>query len=469
MNKNNRTLEVLFPLSALRAGNKIIDPFNIESIFEYYLLENLGVGLIRDDLSQPDGYAPLLASSWEKLNDSTWMFIIRPDLKWSDGSKITGEQLVRHFISLKKNNSRHLLYLKMLENVKFDQSTNALFLRFSQKVDRELLHELSLADAVLTYPDATDWCITSGPYFIKQYLPSEKELFLENNVNSPIKRPNSPKHVHLFSLKKMSDLNEIFSKINVDLFYLPPSTFRSIYSAAIKNAPFLQRGQKTLIHFLSFNEKHPLFGDSLVRRELSFLIKEVFSKVNRTEFYEYYDQMIPKGYSGQLLDYNAQEVTHIVALSGKKIAIKFSPDIKEVPGIMDSFNIIEKKYKINFAVSFGDTEGSKIGEQEFARSYMFQGNQKDPLGSWSFLFSEKTGVLAPYKDGFLEFFLKIAGNDSSENRLKVLHDLHEWVLQTTQVIPFLVESPLVLTSKQVDISRWNQFDFRIRLYEVKWK
>jgi len=81
----------------LQRGNKdepeTLDPHRSDGIQEYWVQSDLFEGLTRID---PHGkIVPGVAESWEIAADGlSWTFHLRPDLKWSDGTKLTSEDFV---------------------------------------------------------------------------------------------------------------------------------------------------------------------------------------------------------------------------------------------------------------------------------------------------------------------------------------------------------------------------------------
>src|SRR5690349_8556483 len=85
-------LEVLFPLVYLTHSDRIIDPSDLKTDVEYYLLENLAVGLLRDSMDGSSGYGPALATAWRQASERRWEFDLRKDNRWSDGKPILGTE-----------------------------------------------------------------------------------------------------------------------------------------------------------------------------------------------------------------------------------------------------------------------------------------------------------------------------------------------------------------------------------------
>lgn len=164
--KESDQLNVLFPVSLLKRDASLIDVSNLDTIYSYYLAENLAAGLVRDDINDPSGFRPVLAERWRQVDPRSWEFLIRRDNAWSDGRPLTGQEIARHFSALIGRPTRHLVQLASLVRAAFDDQRDTLVLEFSNATTSTLLNELSLADAaILTEANRSEsWTVTSGPY-----------------------------------------------------------------------------------------------------------------------------------------------------------------------------------------------------------------------------------------------------------------------------------------------------------------
>lgn len=466
-NHSNKELRVVFPFSVLRKESTLLDPDNTQFVQQYYLLENLAAGLVRDDPQDPKTYRPVLALKWESLNDQTWVFQIRPDLKWSDGSLITGQQIVDHFKRLKKSKARHIIYLKNIKNLQYDDSQNKLFLTFSKHVGSSLLHELSLADAALLHPTNLNknWGVTSGTYSVIHYDPNKSILQLKLNKHSPLATPESPVEVFLFDVP-LEERKKLFREIDADLVRLPLLSHRRSVQTVTENAPKLVRGFPNELYYFAFNPKHSLSHNKEARMEFASLVQESWGSQRIHEHLQPETQFIPAGFDGRLPTY--VPVRHpIRILKDNPIKINFHPAFREMEGLLSNFKNSAAKHGVGFSFNFtAYTEGEETSTDDFVRFRTFKGNQRDPLGSWLFLFS---GALEPYKKDVEGYFKKIVASQSDEERGLLLQKLHLVVLEEVYGIPFWIEATGYAASDLIDLSKWNPFDMRMRLYDVRWK
>ncbi len=86
-----------------------LDPHSHNESFTNYFLANVYEGLVgRDRDFQISGQ---LAESWEQVNDTTWVFELRPDVTFHDGSAFSAEDVVFSFDRALKESSnfKHVL------------------------------------------------------------------------------------------------------------------------------------------------------------------------------------------------------------------------------------------------------------------------------------------------------------------------------------------------------------------------
>ncbi|OFZ11900.1 MAG: hypothetical protein A2Z20_03120 [Bdellovibrionales bacterium RBG_16_40_8] len=191
MNNNfarDHELQILFTrLYRLNSNSPLVDATNTETVAEYYLLENLTIGLIRDSNMDMRGYEPGIAERWWHSTPNSWSFKIRDNLRWSNGQAITLHEIKESLSRLKNSKSRHILYMKNLDEISADLHTNEIVLRFANPVNSGVLHELSLADSGLLHPLNLqyDWSVTSGPYTISSFNRELNEAHLELNKFCP--------------------------------------------------------------------------------------------------------------------------------------------------------------------------------------------------------------------------------------------------------------------------------------------
>lgn len=459
-------LRVVFPFSLLHAKERLIDPSNLENISEYYLLENLGLGLLRDDPELAAAYKPGYAKAWKQLDEKTWSFKLVENAKWSDGSHISSEDWIAHFHSLKSNPSRHLIHLHNLSHALFEKESNSLVLSFLKSTTDTLLHELSLADAVLLNPRNLkgDWTVTSGAYSVSKVEWANKIIALTLNSNCPIANSESPKFAELFSLHKFEEIGSLFKTTRADLFPMPTPSFDPIYRTVEKNAFANIKGASTLISFFQFNKSNSLTKSLKIRKEFRTIVQQAFrgKKFGNANFEE---QLIPDGYAGRLESLNLP-ATQITELRGRTLKISLFNGYKSLPEFTEILKAEALKYEVGLEFTYGNNNPED--SETFTSLYVFKGNQKEAIGSFSFLFSEN-GPLGLFRSSEEAELNRITSIVDSNERESAVRAFHKRAIENAYAVPVTIEPSQILVSQHVDLSRWNPFDMRLRIYDVRIK
>lgn len=448
---NRDHLIVLSELAFFRGHSKFIDPFNLAFATEYYLLENLSVGLVSESFERGDQWEPRLAKKWKQINSRTWKFYLYKNLCWSDGSPLTLEQVADHFEVLRKEKSRHLTLLKTVESISLDRKSNSLILRFINPVNEGLLHELSLADAAILHPKNLndDWSVASGPYYVSLRTLQEIQL----KANEFYRFPLDIQAISIRSQK--SPFN------NYDILFRPSAAFRSEFVELTAAAPNVYLGYPMLIYYFFFPELDERSNDFEIRKAFRWFIHASFANFKSPGVLVAERQLVPNGYSGRLsVNHVDSSEVHIRKLQGLPLLIKVVEKIQEV--FSDLMLAEAKKHGIE--LNFTCTENEP---RTFAAFRSFMGNQQDPLSSFRFLYGEGGPLHRFYPQ--VEFFFTAIASASEDRRKQLLLDLHEFTLKQAYVVPFFAEYVAILHSDRVDLSLINRHDMRLRFFEMKWK
>ena len=452
-----------FQLSRLLQDRRILDPENTETVSQYYLLENLTVGLVRDSNRAPSGYGPGLAQSWTRESPTRWVFSLRPGLKWSDGSTITPEEVSTHMESFRGGKHRHTTYLKKLSRATVDG--NRLILDFQTPADESLIHELTLADTGLLHPRnrESDWSIVSGPFSVESYEIG-KRLLLRRN---PYYRTevDYPKTVELVNVSADTDPDSI-DPTAYDVLAVPPPIFYEGNQRLIARAEKVLKGYPTGIYYLSFRGKSPLWKDVEARRELASLVEDALTSPPGNDAIRE-RQFVPEGFAGRLESPPVWRNLPMRRIAGKRLKVHVQPTLARTTPILEALRLRGAKNHIEFDVESSATHS--LSEAADVCLSCFAGNQRDAIGSWQFLFSSGTGPLAAFRNEAKPYFDRWVATKDPAQREEVLHRLHEQVLKNVYGIPLFIEPAVILTSSRVDLSNINRFDMRLRFYEIFWK
>ena len=457
-----RELSVGFPLVLLRQDRSLLDPGDLDSVYAYYLMENLALGLVRDDSRSPSGYAGGLAESWERLSSSRWAFYLRPDLKWSDGTSIRPADVAAALLDLSRRRRRHILYLQRLSSARAEG--RKIVLDFKGPVNEGLVHELSLADAALVHPRAAKdgWRVVSGAYYVGSYVPG-RELVLKRNPNFAL-GGNGPESVKLLPFT-METIPDFFSKKPVDLLKIPLPAFRAANQAVIAHAPQVVKGYPTWLYYLYFDPRRKPWNSAAERRSVAAGVDKAlagvsFGGLSRER------QFIPEGFSGRLPSPPPIPKIATAPSRGKTLRIAVIPSFAEATPVLDAVKtgLARQGISVEYVFSWRSPEA----ERADAGLTLFAGNQKDPLGSWEFMYSVG-GDLAPFRGEVAPILDRVVRAAGRSRRDQALRALHLATLSRAYAVPLFIEPDIIAASGRVDLADVNRFDMRLRFYEVRWK
>ena len=224
-------------------SDKMPDPADIQSAGQWYFLNHISSSLIQFDYDN-NSFTPLLAKNW-KIDGDQYIFELRPDAKFSDGSEITSIDLKYSFmrIILLKTSSHFAPweYIKGADSVKslsdefpgikiIDNKTVSFTL--TSKRSSFMLQMASPEGGIWHHEDIDPVTLKlrpsirrySGPYFISNELPSKK-IHLSINTFSPLfkENPDMPDSIDLLALSRKNAEDMMISK-ELDVFigdYIP--------------------------------------------------------------------------------------------------------------------------------------------------------------------------------------------------------------------------------------------------------
>ncbi len=462
-------LRVHFPLYLLKSGQELLNPSDTASIWEYYLLENLSCGLVRDAKSKAIGYEGCLSDRFFQANESNWTFHIR-SLKWSDGSDLSAMQINRWFGQIVREDHRHIRYLRDLKGYSFDEDTRLLSLDFNSKVDDGILHELSLADAALVPDDfkTVGWKKTVGPYFVANWDSEKSELHLKRNPYSPLGNEGSASDITLFYISDPDERENLFSKFTADL--VPVSVMADPKVASgYRQLPAKEFvGHPTHISFFYFNRKN---RDATIDKNRAIFAKLIrsFASENQELIGSYgwsvESQMIPDGFKGRL-EKEALSFSSSEGSLPSSLRIVLPTSYKAFSSYVSSLTEYFQKHGTELTVDFAPSLEPK--NNYFAGLLTFVGNQMDPSGSWSFLTSPGGGgVLHDWLDEVHDEYSAAFSESNRIQKERAFKVLHGAILARHLAVPVTIGSLRYFYSDRIDLSGWNKFDSRLRLYEIK--
>lgn len=469
--ESNANFNSFFWLKDFKDGPELLDPHNIEFVSEYYILENLSCGLVRDSKQAPSGYVGCIAERFFQSDRKTWIFKIRK-LKWSDGTDVTKYEIQSWITGLKNNQSRHIQFMNKATYISYDEESRELKIGFHMDATPALLHELSLADAGLfpTNYKSAGWQKTIGPYVVKKWSKVDHQLILSANLLSPLYNLEMPQEVELRRLNDPRLRSEVFKSIKTDFVPLGPLTPDDQVSLLTKNAPQIYVSHPTFLLFFILNKKNKLANDPIARMEFEKVIELAQSRFISTNSssstFKIETQMIPEGFDGRLHQIKRKKINQIKLLKNRTIRIRLANDVRAIDDLYRP--LVESFAALNIQLQSKSWDGQTFdNEDDFAGISAFHSNQREPSGSWSFLLYSHHGVIHPWLENLSVEFTSLKEDTLNRFGKNFYLRLHEQILALNFTVPYLIGSQRYLLSARVDPSEWNKFDSRVRFYELK--
>ncbi len=461
----SRTLPVAYPFAILDAS-RVVLPESIQSTWQYYLLENLASGLVRDQLNGPSPYAMILADRIESSDRKTWTVRLRDGAKWSDGTSLVARDAV---LSLQTAAQRRALHISLLRNAVFispsEFHAREFTIQFPEPVSRlALLHELSVADTTIVSPKnwEGDWSVTSGAYAVKTISVKDGHANLQANPYSSLITDRSPRSVDLvdFNDKNLGDPG--FAE-RVGLFSVSVNSFWKMYEPLWKSSLSRVYSAPSIIHFMVPASKK--FSDLEIRKR-KLILRIVNSSKRYQKFHDMLepeDQLISPGFAGRLEPFisavdEAGGDTKLFTDDSRpirRIVLSFTPAYQSLPAFCDRLVQVGRDMGVEVVVRFDPFSSNEIGDSDM-RLRFFKGNMADERGSWGYLLNSP---LLGAPEALHKAYARDGGSVSTQK-------IHREILSQAWAIPMFREALPTFFRSGLDLSKWNPVDMRLRIYDV---
>lgn len=277
-----------------------LDPAIAESVGANNLTRDLFEGLTATDA---DGkVVPGVAETWKQKDPTTWVFNLRKNAKWSDGTPVTADDFVygwQRFLDPKTASPYASTYgtfvLNGLEVAEGKKKPTELGIKALDKYTLEVKTPYPVAflpDVVSNLnlgpvPKAAvekygkDWTkpgkmVSNGAFVLKDWQVNSKVVLEKNPQYWDAKNVQLTRVTYLPVEDGYADVKLFQSGENDWVYQLPPGTYdkyKAEFPKDIRNAPMLG------LRYYSFNNKDPLLKDVRVRKALSMVIdRDILAK-----------------------------------------------------------------------------------------------------------------------------------------------------------------------------------------------
>lgn len=167
---------------------------SLDPQFQNNVGNNQFAGSVFEQLAQRDASGktvPLLAESWQKINDLTWEFKLRPGVKFHNGNDFTAEDVAYSIARVRTVENSPSSFINLIESIKSVEVVNPLTVRFHTHSPNPIL-PVELA-AIFMLDKQTDEGVASsdfdkpetvvgtGPLKLGKYHPQESVELLRND------------------------------------------------------------------------------------------------------------------------------------------------------------------------------------------------------------------------------------------------------------------------------------------------
>jgi peptide/nickel transport system substrate-binding protein len=317
INVSYKTLNIAYAF-----GPVSLEPTYFDSVTRGRLV-NIYEALVKTDKDLR--IEPCLAVSWGRLNDTTWEFVLRPDVLFHDGTKMSADDVVNSFERAQKYSKSQLDdVLKTIKSVnKIDDLTVEII---TQNPDPLLVNKIS---SVLIFPKTLkdfEKPVGTAPY---KYISSNSEVLILERFEEYWGAKPYFREVLIKTISNRFDRLDQFKKGEIDILAnVPPSLLKEITESgtvSIDSLPSLE------VNFLVFNMNGDLFNDKRLRKAVSLAF-------NKNEFIDFtlgYAQPSDQFVSNGIFGFNPDIIPVKQDIDEAKTIIRDYDPFKRVQVVVD--------------------------------------------------------------------------------------------------------------------------------------
>jgi peptide/nickel transport system substrate-binding protein len=146
-----------------------------------------------------------LAAAWEIKDDfKIYRFRISETAKWSDGSSLNADDLVRTFEHAKTVGSTTHFDFRQIESVRRDGLWFEIrLINSNPNILPQLVHPETAAAKPISADGCRDFSVASGPYSLISR--TDQQIIMKRNPNYPWAKRGSPSEIYLTSSDSLGD------------------------------------------------------------------------------------------------------------------------------------------------------------------------------------------------------------------------------------------------------------------------
>lgn len=316
---------------------------------------------------------PWLATSYEVVDELTWKFELRDDVKFSNGNKMTADAVKACFERTYGQNDRAMDTIPVKEIVAEGQTLTII----TTKAVPTMINDL--CDPLMAVYDASDVDETLGASCTGPFVATDFEAMVSVSMKKNVSYwGGEPKvdRVELSIIDDQSALNAALQNGDIDLIAQLDAASVDLFKDASKYT--IDATTSTRTNFLMYNLEKNVVKDKAVRNAIGYCVdRDSFANVvyngYATVSYGIYPDSVPfggsKDYSLSVDGYNPEKAKEILAEAGYKDID--GDGVLEKDGEKLSLNLVTYSYN-NATLQLSDmlfSELSKIGIEVNIETY----------------------------------------------------------------------------------------------------
>lgn len=449
-----------------------VDPVRIVSIPDMDLSYALASTLVQWDKDKQISSG--LAISWKANSEKSFLFKLRNDSKWSNGERLTAQDVKNSLERAFKKYPHDLRSLmNEIKDIQVISEDSVQFNLTEPTSESGLLGKLTEPNyGVLKTKknDEIDLTVSSGPFYVSKA--SVDEIILKKNANWFHSNNEMALEVIIRKPLKGSDFQKILLEDSwpnlIETSSLISSEILTKYKA--NNYTVWTRPLDKVFNFQLSNKFVKENGASLLKYLFSNLDKSILTEglygISIT------NQTFPIGYTLHEKNFNSKEITPFPAIfKNKTIKVLISP--ARVSGKLKA-NLEKSLTTAGVKFEFLTTDLEKLGERKKIGDYdLYVGvmglADPDPEGVMSYYFEGATPVIQSGNENFIKKLDDARNEKTNEVKIQKMRSLMTEAISKGHFLPLFHLSSVGIGKAELDFSNIPVSDESVTLSKVKFK
>ena len=454
-----------------------VDPANVRTLVDLDLSYALGETLV--GWSKTRELVSGLAESWSPTGEKEITFKIGAASKWSDGSSVTADQVVKSLLRAKRVHGDSLKTL--YDYVTSIEATDVKTLVFKLNVPAttsgvvKKLTEPMYGVVFVKDNDALDLTKTTGPFILK--ATSESEIELAQNKLWIFSQPNMPKSVHIRRLPAGGEIQDSF---------LQDSWANLLGSSSLLPVEMSEKFKKAKYDVWNRNLDKVFFfapGPRLTNEGGRALFRYMSQKIDRSNVtkglsgFHQTEQFFPQGYVLFDPEFQRNKTDEkLPALFRKKpleilaAESRMSETLqKNIRSTIKSITGIEPIFKLVSLAAFEKTRAE--GNYDFLAGSL-PVNDPNVEGAMGFFFGLTPPIIPNAGEGSKDFQIRVKKARQSPDQFERNLEYRRVFTEATRegsLLPIFHYSTIVIAKEGIDLSQVPTTDETVAFSKVRFK